>query len=140
MWRHDLAVGLSLPYLRSSGPFPAARVGGRLSGARVCLPGVDRLTSHLRSLTASRSGHLLESRPAARRRIFKQRQQSEQSLGAALRRLRKQSGLRREDFAPGVAAKTIARIEQGRVQRIQKKTLAVLAQRLQLRPEEIASF
>lgn len=83
---------------------------------------------------------LYEYDPAFRRAISKQRLQEERSFGAALRRLRKQRGLRREDFAPDVAAKTVARIEQGRVSRIQKKTLNALAKRLAVEPEEIGRF
>lgn len=75
-----------------------------------------------------------------RRKMLKQRQQSERGLGASLRRLRKQRGLRREDFAPEVAEKTIARIEQGKVQRVQEATRQAIARRLRVAPEELASF
>jgi DNA-binding Xre family transcriptional regulator len=54
--------------------------------------------------------------------------------------LRKQRGLRREDFEPELSAKTIARIEQGRVKRIHRKTLGVLAERLSVTPKELASY
>lgn len=83
---------------------------------------------------------LYEYDPAYRRRLHKARQQSERSFGAALRRLRKQRGLRREDFAPDLTAKTIARIEQGKVVRVRQKTLDALAKRLRVRPEEIETF
>ena len=83
---------------------------------------------------------LYEYDPAYRRRMSKKRLQEDQSFGASLRRLRKQRGLRRADFAPDVSAKTIARIEQGKVTRIQKKTLDVLAERLAVDPDEIATF
>jgi len=83
---------------------------------------------------------LYEYDPAYRRCISKKRLQEDQSFGASLRRLRKQRGLRRDDFEPDVSAKTIARIEQGKVKRIQKKTLAVLAERLAVDPDEIATF
>jgi DNA-binding Xre family transcriptional regulator len=83
---------------------------------------------------------LYEFDPEYRRRISKERRQSEQSFGASLRRLRKQRGLRREDFGPGIAAKTIARIEQGKVRRIQSKTLAALAEKLKVKPMEIATY
>jgi DNA-binding Xre family transcriptional regulator len=75
-----------------------------------------------------------------RRAISKQRLRDDRSFGAALRRLRKQRGLRREDFQPDVAAKTVARIEQGKVTRIQKTTLAALARHLAVEPEEIEGF
>ena len=73
-----------------------------------------------------------------RRAKSKKRLQEDRSFGAALRRLRKQRGLRREDFEPDVAAKTVARIEQGKVRRIQKATLESLAKHLAVEPNEIA--
>jgi hypothetical protein len=69
---------------------------------------------------------LYENDPEFRRRISKRRLQEEQSFGASLRRLRKQRGLRREDFEPALSGKTIARIE--------------LAKRLSVAPEEIESY
>lgn len=75
-----------------------------------------------------------------RRRISKQRLREERSFGASLRRLRKQRGLRREDFEPELSAKTIARIEQGKVQRIHQKTLTAIADRLAVDPREIETF
>jgi len=83
---------------------------------------------------------LYEYDPEYRRRISKQRLQEDQSFGASLRRLRKQRGLRREDFEPDLSAKTIARIEQGKVKRIQKKTLNTLAEHLSVELDEIETF
>jgi len=83
---------------------------------------------------------LYEYDPEYRRRISKRRLQEDQSFGASLRRLRKQRGLRREDFEPNVSAKTVARIEQNKVKRIQKKTLNALAKHLSVAPEEIGTF
>jgi DNA-binding Xre family transcriptional regulator len=83
---------------------------------------------------------LYEYDPQYRRTISKKRLQEDQSFGASLRRLRKQRGLRREDFEPDVSEKTIARIEQGKVKRIQQKTLAALAKHLAVEPQEIATF
>lgn len=97
-------------------------------------------TVQLGDYEAATDALLYEFDPVYRRRVNRERLETEQSFGAALRRLRKQRGLTREDFAPEVAAKTIARIERGEVQRIQKRTLEALARRLQVRPEEIASF
>jgi DNA-binding Xre family transcriptional regulator len=74
-----------------------------------------------------------------RRRLANQRAQSEKSFGASLRRLRKQRGLKQEDFQP-LAAKTIARIEQGKVERIHPNTLAVIAKRLSVDPAEIETY
>jgi DNA-binding Xre family transcriptional regulator len=83
---------------------------------------------------------LYEYDPVYRRRILRQRLQEDQSFGASLRRLRKQRGLRREDFEPELSAKTIARIEQGKVKRVRKKTLNALAEHLSVEPEEINTF
>jgi DNA-binding Xre family transcriptional regulator len=75
-----------------------------------------------------------------RRAHSKRRLQEDHSFGASLRRLRKQRGLRREDFEPDLSAKTVARIEQGKVTRIQKGTLESLAKHLSVKPDEIESF
>lgn len=83
---------------------------------------------------------LYEYDPEYRRRISKKRLQQDRSFGASLRRLRKQRGLRREDFEPDVSAKTVARIEQNKVKRIQKKTLNALAEHLSVDPQEIETF
>lgn len=74
-----------------------------------------------------------------RRRIKKQRQENEQGLGASIRRLRKQRGLRREDFKP-LSAKTLARIEQGLVNSLHEKSLAIIAKILGVRPDQLASY
>jgi len=97
-------------------------------------------TVRLGDYEAATDAVLYEFDPEYRRRIAKQRRMSERSFGASVRRLRLQRGLRREDFEPEVSAKTIARIEQGKVEQIHKKTLETLAQRLQVEPEEIATF
>lgn len=83
---------------------------------------------------------LYEYDPEYRRAMSKKRLQEERSFGASLRRLRKQRGLRREDFEPDVSAKTVARIEQGTVVRIHKKTINSLAKHLRVEASEIASF
>jgi hypothetical protein len=61
------------------------------------------------------------------------------SFGGALRRLRLQRGLRREDF-DGISAKEIARIERGEVAKPHADTLATLAARFGVKPEEIETF
>ena len=78
---------------------------------------------------------LYEFDPAYRRRIGRERRQEERSFGASLRRLRKQRGLHRADFAP-LSPKTIARIEQGSVDPrcIHPRTLSIIATDLQLIP------
>jgi hypothetical protein len=74
-----------------------------------------------------------------RRRLKKQRRQNERTFGASLLRLRKQRRLRRSDFAP-ISAKEIARLERSEVGKPHAKTLAVVADRLGVEPEEIESF
>jgi hypothetical protein len=74
-----------------------------------------------------------------RRRLKKQRRQSERTFGAALMRLRKQRRLRRSDFAP-VSAKEIARIERNEIRRPHAATLDSIARRLGVRADEIESY
>lgn len=97
-------------------------------------------TVHLGAYEAATTALLYEFDPEFRRRLSRGRRQSERSFGASLRRLRKQRGLRREDFAPALAAKTVARLEQGKVQRIRPRTLQALARRLRVKPAEIATY
>jgi hypothetical protein len=74
-----------------------------------------------------------------RRRLKKQRRQSERTFGASLLRLRKQRRLKRSDFAP-ISAKEIARLERNEIEKPHAKTLAVVADRLGVRPEESIEF
>ncbi|MCZ7586081.1 MAG: helix-turn-helix domain-containing protein [Deltaproteobacteria bacterium] len=74
-----------------------------------------------------------------RRRAKKRAIETDRSFGGALRRVRLQKGLRRGDF-PGVTAKEIARIERGEVKRPHAHTVAAVAERLGVSPEEIADF
>jgi len=53
--------------------------------------------------------------------------------------LRKERRLLRTDF-PGIASKTIARIERGEVDRPHSRTLAKIAKVLHVSPDEIESF
>ena len=84
---------------------------------------------------------LYEFDPDYRRRLGRQRHQEERSFGASLRRLRKQRGLRREDFSP-LSPKTIARIEQGEVdpRRIHPRTLSLIATRLAVDPCDVETY
>lgn len=82
---------------------------------------------------------LYELDPAYRRRLKKQRRQSDKTFGASLMRLRKQRRLKRSDFAP-ISAKAIARIERNEVGKPQAKTLGVIAERLAVAPDEIAGY
>ncbi|MBL4885558.1 MAG: helix-turn-helix domain-containing protein [Planctomycetaceae bacterium] len=98
------------------------------------------LTVQLGDYEAAVDAILYENDPEYRRRLSKLRLQEDQSFGASLRRLRKQRGLRREDFEPGLNSKTIARIEQGKVKRIHVRTRNILSQRLGVEPSEIETF
>jgi len=82
---------------------------------------------------------LYEFDPEYRRAQAKQRRATEKSFGACLRRLRKQRRLRREDFEP-LSPKTIARIEQEKVEHVHEKTLATIATTLGVEPEEIEEY
>lgn len=74
-----------------------------------------------------------------RRRLRAQMREEDRSLGASIRRLRLQRGVRQADFGD-VPARTVARIENGEVKRPQKETLAAIAERLGVRTSELASF
>jgi len=87
---------------------------------------------------AATEGILYEFDPKYRRRIKRKRLQSEKTFGASLRRLRKQRGLRLEDF--GVSARTMGRIERNEVTRIHPKTMSLIASRLGVEPAEIESY
>lgn len=76
---------------------------------------------------------------AARRYMKKIVLANDSSLGAALKRLRLQRKLRREDFA-GVTAKSIARIERGEVKHPRAATLALIAKQLDVEPNEIINY
>jgi hypothetical protein len=88
---------------------------------------------------ASADSILYELDSDYRRRLKKQRRQNEQTFGASLMRLRKQRRLKRSDFAP-ISGKEIARLERNEIAKPHAKTLAAVADRLGVRPEEIESF
>lgn len=77
-----------------------------------------------------------EYRRRAKARIVEQ----DTSFGGALRRLRLFRQLSQQDFEPEISAKEIARLEKGQVKRPHEKTLKVLAKRLRVKPEEIATY
>jgi len=74
-----------------------------------------------------------------RRRLNLSRRNREKGFGPGLRRLRKQRGLRRNQF-PGLNAKTVARIERGEVTDVHTRTRNILADRLGVPSEEIESY
>lgn len=77
--------------------------------------------------------------PAYRRRARARELSADDSFGACVRRLRLLRGLRRTDFEP-LSDKEIARIERGEVRRPRRATVAAIAARLGVEPEEIASY
>ncbi len=134
LWRGDL-TSLTVPF----SAFERSGDGTTPDFKRLACTDFGQ-TIRLGEYEAAADAILYEFDADYRRRISKLRRQSDQTFGASLRRLRKQRGLRREDFGPDVAAKTIARIEQGKVRRIQKRTREAIARRLRVKPEEIASY
>ena len=96
-------------------------------------------TIALGNFEASADAILYELDRGHRRRLKKQRRQSERTFGASLLRLRKQRGLKRSDFAP-ISAKEIARIERSEVAKPHAKTLEAIAGRLGIRAEEIKEY
>jgi hypothetical protein len=103
-----------------------------------------RIADHGRTIgfgdyEASADAILYELDPVYRRRLKALRQKSERSFGAALRRLRKQRGLGRGDFAP-LSSKEIARIERDEVKRPHAATLQLIADRLGVRPADIKDY
>ncbi|HLJ10800.1 MAG TPA: helix-turn-helix transcriptional regulator, partial [Planctomycetaceae bacterium] len=77
--------------------------------------------------------------PEYRRWFNRQRVKNEQGFGSSLRRLRLLRGLSRNNF-PGVAAKTIARIERGETEKPHGKTLRLIAEALNVEPDDIESY
>jgi hypothetical protein len=72
------------------------------------------------------------------RRRQRERRADGKTIGASVRRLRKQRGLRLQDF--GALGKTVARIERGEVTRPRRATLVAIADRLGTTPDELGQF
>lgn len=134
LWRGNLA-SLTVPF----SAFPESGEGMRPDFHKFSVTDSGQ-TVKLGRYEAAADAILYEFDPAYRRRRRKERAASEQTFGASVRRLRKQRGLRREDFGPEIAAKTVARIEQGKVSRIHRRTRAALAERLGVAPDEVGTF
>jgi len=74
------------------------------------------------------------------RKRARQRELSrDDSFGGSLKRLRLLRGLKRADF-DGVSAKEIARLERGEISKPHDKTIQLLAHRLGVSPDEIATY
>jgi len=82
---------------------------------------------------------LYEGDPVYRRRVNARRRAEERTYGASLRRLRRQRRLRQSDF-PGVAARTILRIENGEIHNPHAETVELIAKRLGVRPDAIGTY
>ena len=96
-------------------------------------------TIRLGTIEAAADAILYDFDPEARRRAKQRSRANDTSFGGALRRLRLQRGLRRDEFA-GISAKEIGRIERGEVAKPHAETLAKLARQLGVRPQEIETF
>lgn len=96
-------------------------------------------TVRLGEYEAATDAILFEFDAAYRRRAKKREVERDNSFGGALRRLRLQKGLRRNDF-DGVTAKEIARIERGEVKKPHPRTVATLAKRLGVPVKQVATY
>ena len=96
-------------------------------------------TVRLGDYEAATDAILYEFDGAYRRRAKRREIERDSSLGGALRRLRLQKGLRRADFR-GLAAKEIARIERGEVQKPHARTLTILAKRLGVPAKQLSTY
>ena len=88
---------------------------------------------------AASAAVLYEHDAASRRRLKGAEIEEDASFGGALRRLRLSLGLSRDDF-PGLAAKTIARIERGDVEKPHGETLTKIARALRVGVGEIETY
>lgn len=91
------------------------------------------------SYEASAHSVLFDLDPDYRRRYNERRKANEKGFGPSLRRLRLLRGLSRDDF-PGIAGKTIARIERGETETPQGRTIAKLARKLRVAPDDIETY
>lgn len=96
-------------------------------------------TVQLGAYEAATDAILYEFDAEARRRMKERQIEQDTSFGGALRRLRLARGLGRSDFEP-INAKTVARIERGEVEEPHGETLAILAKRLGVKPDQIKSY
>ncbi len=88
---------------------------------------------------ASADSVLFEADPDYRKRINAKRKAEEQTFGASLRRLRILRRLSQDDF-PGIAKKTIGRIERGEITTPHKETLGRISSVLGVEPDAILSY
>lgn len=118
--------------------FPPTETGPAPDPSRLAITDCGN-TIRLGSYEAASDSILYDADPDYRSRLLAERRAEDQTFGACLRRLRLARGLRQCDFGE-VTAKTIARIERGETEAPHGRTLAVLAKRLKVDPEEITSY
>ena len=94
-----------------------------------------RLGKYEASMDAILYGFDRDYRARARQRQL----ETDVSFGAALRRLRLQKGVTREEF-PGISQKEIARLERGEVVRPREATLRAIADKLGVEPGDIETY
>jgi len=82
---------------------------------------------------------LYETDADYRKRANAKRRAEDKGFGPSLRRLRIQKGLSQASF-PGIAEKTIGRIERGEVAKPQGRTFSIIVNLLGVAPEEIESY
>jgi hypothetical protein len=82
---------------------------------------------------------LFQADPDYRRRANAKRKAEERTFGASLRRLRILRGMSQHDF-PGIASKTIGRIERDEIKKPHGATLDKIARALHVKPDEIDSY
>jgi DNA-binding Xre family transcriptional regulator len=135
LWRGDLTT-LTVPFTA----FPTSGDGITPDFSAFAVIDYGH-TIRLGAYEAATEALLYEYDPLYRRRIARERRKEDRSFGAALRRLRKQRGVRRADFAP-LSAKTIARIEQGKVDpdHLRPSTFDIIAKRLAVEPGDIKTY
>jgi ribosome-binding protein aMBF1 (putative translation factor) len=96
-------------------------------------------TLRLGAYEAATSAILYSFDAEYRRRAKKKALKQDNSFGGALRRLRLEKDLTREDFQD-ISAKEIARIESGKVTKPHEATLKKLAKVLKVHPDEIQTY
>lgn len=96
-------------------------------------------TIRLGEYEAAADAILYEFDTEARRRMKEALIEKDTSFGGALRRLRLTRNVARDEF-PSLTAKTIARIERGEVAKPRGATLARIAKKLGVKPQEIGTF
>lgn len=96
-------------------------------------------TLRLGEYEAATSAILYSFDDGYRRREKARRVALDDSLGGAIRRLRLERGLRQSDF-PDISAKEVGRIERGEVSEPHASTLARIAERLGVSPQDLRTF